>query len=191
MSQEELFTATTTWFHIFKDMIDNGDMAKIDGSAIKCYLVIKSFTNFSTGRAFPALETIAEKSGISLAQVKRSIKQLEEFGYIAKRKDGRHNVYTLREKVLIASGDGRPEAVATWDYLPSTVQQAVADLKNVLVTGELAGAKIVHIERLQVQINNGDHNIQINEADILAFAEKNPAMFDKLAKMRAKAAEKS
>lgn len=165
-AQEELFKAETTWFHVFKDMIDAGDMAKIDGSAIKCYLVIKSYTNFSTGRAFPALETIAEKAGLSESQVKRSIKQLEDFGYIGKEKKGRHNVYTLREKVQITDEQGRPAAVATWDYLPSSVAHAMADLKNVLMTGDIGGAKIVHIERLNVQINNSGGNIQFNESDL-------------------------
>ena len=178
--QGELFKAETTWFHVFKDMIDNGDMAKIEGSAIKCYLVIKSHTNFSTGRAFPALETIAEKAGLSDSQVKRSIKQLEDFGYIAKEKKGRHNVYTLREKVSINDEQGRPAAVATWDYLPSSVSRAMADLKNVLMTGDLAGAKIVHIERLNVQIVSGSNNsgvVQFNETD---FAKLPPEMQDKM-----------
>jgi len=70
-SQAELFSAETTWFHVFKDMIDSGDMARLDGSAIKVYLVVKSYTNFSTGRAFPALELIAEKAGLSERQVIR------------------------------------------------------------------------------------------------------------------------
>lgn len=166
--QGELFKAETTWFHVFKDMIDNGDMAKIDGSAIKCYLVIKSHTNFSTGRAFPAIETIMEAAGLSESQVIRCIKQLEEFGYITKRKEGRKNIYTLREKVQVKDEHGRPAAVATWDYLPSSVSHAMADLKNVLMTGDLGGAKIVHIERLNVQVINGNNNsgnIQFNEGD--------------------------
>lgn len=33
--QAELFKAETAWFHVFKDMIDNGDMAKLDGSTIE------------------------------------------------------------------------------------------------------------------------------------------------------------
>lgn len=182
-SQQELFRAETTWFHVFKDMIDSGDMAKLEGSAVKVYLVVKSYTNFSTGRAFPAIETIADKAGLSEAQVKRCLASLEELGYISKAKEGRRNVYTLREKVQVLDDAGRPTAVATWDYLPSTVQHAVADLKNVLVTGELAGAKIVHIERLhvQMQINNGDNNIQFNEADL---AKLPPEMRDQLEKIR-------
>lgn len=173
--QQELFEAQTQWFHIFKAMIDSGDLAKLPGSAVKVYMVIKAHTNFSTGRAFPAMETIAEKSGLSLAQVKRELKTLEDFGYINKAKQGRSNVYTLREKVEITDDQGRPAAVATWDYLPSSVQHAVADLKNVLVTGDLAGAKIVHIERLQVNVNHlHDNAVNMNVQQFMADLERLP-----------------
>lgn len=167
-AQGELFKAETTWFHVFKDMIDCGDMAKIDGSAIKCYLVIKSHTNFSTGRSFPAIETIMEAAGLSESQVIRCIKQLEEFGYVTKRKEGRKNAYTLREKVQVTDEQGRPTAVATWDYIPGSVRDAVADLKNVLVTGDIGGARIVHIEKLHVnlQVNHAGGNIQFNLDDL-------------------------
>lgn len=162
--QHELFEAQTQWFHIFKAMIDSGDVAKMGPYAFTVYTVIKAHTNFSTGRAFPAVETIAEKAGVSVVQVKRELKTLEEFGYISKERQGRNNVYTLREKVEITDESGRPTAVATWDYLPSSVQHAVADLKNVLVTGELGGAKIVHIERLQVNIATAG-GVQFNTLD--------------------------
>lgn len=172
--QGELFKAETTWFHVFRDMIESGDVAKMGPHAVTVYLVIKAHTNFSTGRAFPALETLAEKSGISESQVKRSITKLEKLGYIGKEKKGRSNIYTLREKVQVTDEYGRPAAVATWDYLPSSVSHAMADLKNVLMTGELGGAKIVHIERLNVQINNGPGTaIQYNEATTAALAEAN------------------
>lgn len=173
--QLDLFQAQTSWFHVFKSMIDSGDMAKLSGSAVKVYLVIKAHTNYATGRAFPALETIAEKAGLSLAQVKREMNTLLEFGYLTKEKVGRNNVYTLREKVEITDDAGRPAAVATWDYLPGSVKEAVADLKNVLVTGELAGAKIVHIERLQVNINHlKDNAVNLNVQQFLADLEKLP-----------------
>jgi biotin operon repressor len=172
--QGELFQAETTWFHVFRDMIESGDVAKLGPHAVTVYLVIKAHTNFSTGRAFPALDTIAEKSGISESQVKRSITKLEEFGYIGKEKKGRSNIYTLREKVQLTDEHGRPTAMATWDYLPSSVSHAMADLKNVLMTGDLGGAKIVHIERLNVQINNGPGSaIQYNEAVSAALANAN------------------
>lgn len=189
MSQQELFKAETTWFHVFKDMIDSGDVSKMGPFAFTVYAVIKAHTNFSTGHAFPAIETISEKSGISIAQVKREMKLLVEHGYITKEKSGRHNVYRLREKVQITGEDGSPAAVATWDYLPSSVQHAVADLKNVMISGDIAGAKIVHIERLNVQINTGNNNsiTQINEAELMAIANRNPELFDRLADIRDRA----
>lgn len=173
--QAELFEAQTHWFHIFKAMIDSGDLAKMPGSAVKVYMVIKAHTNFATGQAFPAIDTISEKSGISVAQVKRELKTLEDFGYITKAKQGRNNVYTLREKVEITDAAGRPAAVATWDYLPSSVQHAVADLKNVLVSGDLAGAKIVHIERLQVNVTHlHDQAVNFNVQQWMADLDKLP-----------------
>lgn len=150
--QRELFKAETAWFHVFKTMIDNGDVAAMGPYAVTVYLVIKSHTNFATGRAFPALETIAEKSGVSLAQVKRELKTLEKFGYITTEKKGRSNSYTLREKIEIKDDAGRPSAVATWDYLPASVSEAVADLKNVIWTGDAAHARVVHIERMTVNV---------------------------------------
>ena len=166
--QAELFNAETTWFHVFKDMIDNGDMARLDGSAIKVYLVVKSYTNFSTGRSFPAIDLISSKAGLSGSQVKRCLISLEESGYISKGKSGRHNIYTLREKVMIKDGIGKPQAVATWDYIPNSVRDAIADLKNVLVSGDFGGAKIINIQNLTVNVVPGDNNTLINfyNADI-------------------------
>lgn len=168
---KELFKAETTWFHVFKDMIDNGDMAALDGSAIKVYLVIKSYTNFSTGRAFPAIELIASKAGLSKIQVMRCLKSLEEAEYITKEKAGRHNVYRLREKVSIKDSEGRPQAVATWDYIPNSVKDAMAELKHAVITGEMVGGKVIHIENLVLNVMTGDNSTQVNI---------NGADFDKL-----------
>jgi DNA-binding transcriptional ArsR family regulator len=162
-AQAELFSAETTWFHIFRTMIANGDVARMGPHAFTVYAVIKAHTNFSTGRAFPSIELIAEKSGISVAQIKRELKTLEEMGYVTKEKDGRKNIYQLREKIEIQDAHGRPSAVATWDYLPSSVQAAIADLKNVMVTGDLNGARIVNIKHLVVNVNTGS-GTQINLA---------------------------
>jgi hypothetical protein len=167
----ELFKAETTWFHVFKDMIDNGDMAALDGSTIKVYLVIKSYTNFSTGRAFPAHDLIASKAGLSERQVIRCLLELEQAEYITKEKVGRHNVYTLREKVSIKDSEGRPQAVATWDYIPNSVKDAMAELKHAVITGDMVGGRIIHIENLVLNVMTGDNSTQVNI---------NSADFDKL-----------
>ena len=46
-------------------MIKSRDMAKIDGSAIKIYIVIRAYTNFATGMAFSSINLIAEEPGLS------------------------------------------------------------------------------------------------------------------------------
>lgn len=158
--QMELFKAETTWFHVFVSMIENGDVAKLGPYAVTVYLVVKAYTNWKTGKAFPSIETIAEKSGISRAQVIRSLASLTENGYLDTAKVGRKNHYTLREKVTLKDQEGRPAAFATWDYLPSTVEAARAELKRFMLTGEHDG-KVLYIEtlNLNVQVNTGDHNV--------------------------------
>lgn len=159
--QQELFNAETTWFHLFRTMFTNGDVKKIGPFAYTIYGAIKSHASFRTGESFPSIERLMDITGISRSQVKRVLEVLEQAGYLSVEKKGRKNHYTLREKVVIQDGHGRPAAVATWDYLPGTVQETVADLKNVLVTGDFNGAKIVNIQHLTVNVNNGS-GTQIN-----------------------------
>jgi DNA-binding transcriptional ArsR family regulator len=137
-------------------------MAKMGASAFATYCVIKSHASFSTGKAFPSIETICKKSGISERQVKYDLKTLEEHGYITKEKQGRNNIYTLREKILITDDTGKPAGQASWDYLPDGVRAAVADMKNVLMSGSFADAKIVKIENLQVVIVNAEPGSNVN-----------------------------
>lgn len=124
--------------------------------------------------ACPGIERISEKSGISPAQIKRELKVLEAAGFIIKEKNGRSNRYTLREKIQVTDVNGCPH-VATWDYVPSSAQHAVAELKNGLITGDLAATKIVSIERLNLQINLGGGNTQINLESLLTDLDKLPA----------------
>ncbi len=80
---------------VFKTMIDNGDLAKLSGSSIKVYLVIKAHIDSRTGKSSPLIKTISEKSGVSIAQVKRELIVLQKMGYVTKTKSGRNNVYKI------------------------------------------------------------------------------------------------
>ena len=177
--QMNLFKAETTWFHVFVSMIENGDVAKMGPYAVTVYLVVKAYTNWKTGKAFPSIETIAEKSGISRRQVINSLATLAENGYIDKTKVGRKNSYTLREKITLKDQEGRPAAFATWDYLPSTVEAARAELKRFMLTGEYDG-KVLYVENLNlsVQINQGDGNLNYQ-------GKMDPAVEAALARLKA------
>ena len=110
-NDNETLQAETSWLHVFRAMIDSGDVARMGTHAVTCYLVIKSYTNWSTGKSFPAIETIAEKSGISLAQVKRPLKTLEEHGYVTKTKAGRRRSRNTGRHSKPRRTPGRRQAV--------------------------------------------------------------------------------
>lgn len=162
---EKDLQAETSWFHLFRCMIESGDAREMGPSPFMVYCVIKSHTNFSTGRAFPSIQTIVDKSGLSKSSVLRALKVLGEFGYLTVEKKGRNNVYRLREKVTMNDGEGRPAAVATWDYLPTSIKAAQAELRNFLLEGKTDGLQVIQIEvlHLNVQINQGEGgNTQAN-----------------------------
>lgn len=183
------YQAETTWFHIFRHMIESGDMAKMGGSTFMVYSTIKAYANWSTGHSFPKIEIIAEKTALSERQVMRSLKTLEEMGYIKKEKQWKTNIYTLREKVTISNSDGRPAAEATWDYLPNSVKAAQAELKNFLMTGDTANAKIVHIEHLTFNFNT--QNISEGSTGIQVNSDKYPNVKELVERVEASRAKAS
>ncbi|MFP6557103.1 helix-turn-helix domain-containing protein [Paraburkholderia sp. B3] len=152
--QGELFKADTHWFHFFRSMVDSGDLSRIAGSSLKVYLVIKAHVNYHTGVGFPSVVTIAEKSGVSVAQVKRAISELVGFGYILKSSVGRSSEYRIREAVRILDESGNHTGTASWEYVPSAVEDTRDDIKKVLKEQNAENARIVHIERLQVNFNH-------------------------------------
>jgi DNA-binding transcriptional ArsR family regulator len=157
MEQEELFKAQTAWFHVFKSMVDSGDVAAMGAGAVAVYLVVKAYANWKDGRSFPSQKTIAEKTGMSPRTVQRHLATLEKHGYLSiecGKRSGEPNRYTLREKVLIRNSEDEPAAVATWDYLPSTVKAAVAEIRNLALKGDFEGVKLIHIERFIVNVKN-------------------------------------
>lgn len=160
------FRAETTWFHVFRSMFSSRDAARMGPYAVTVYLVIKAHANFNTGNSFPSIDVIVDETGISKSQVIRVLKVLETFGYLKRTKAGRKNEYRLREKVSIRDGRGQQAAVATWDYLPTTVQAAMADLKNLMLSGDFSGSRVVHIERLQINVTHAGRDvITLNAAD--------------------------
>jgi DNA-binding transcriptional ArsR family regulator len=174
---DHLFSAETTWFHVFKSMIESGDAARLGGTVFLIYCVIKAHTNFKQGAAFPSVETIARLAGVSDRQVMRALQALEENGYLTKARHGRNNVYTLREKVTLNDPEGRPAAVATWDYLPATVEAARAELRHFMLTGDDQAPQIIHIDRLIIENLNvqvGDHNqLQVGDHNQIQAGDHN------------------
>ena len=153
--KNEIQQPSSEWFHLFKDMVQSGDAAKMGGAAVLVYLVIKTYVDFSTGRSFPSMELIAEKSGLSERQVIRHLKTLCDFKYVEKEQSpGKRNVYKPKEKFQkINSITGDIESVITFDYIPNAVRAAQAELKNFLVSGNAENAQYIKIENLHLTVN--------------------------------------
>lgn len=182
----EVRQADTQWFHVFKSMIESGELANISGSAVKVYLVIKSYANYRTGEAFPAETTIAKKAGLSLSQVKRAVKELQQLTYLYISKRGRKNHYQLIEKVLVRNSAGDSAAAVTWNYTPAEVTSAVDELKNYVNSGQADGAQLINIQNLQVNINqvsSGGVVVNNQAAQAIDLTSFDPVMRVKLSSL--------
>lgn len=185
-AQVELFKADVSWFHIFKELIRSKTWAKMSPQAKALYPVIKAFTNWQDGHAFPSFDTLQEYSGLGRASISKAVKELEALGYVRREKQGTGRAstqYRLLEKFNVEDADGRPSAVATFDYLPGLVKDATAELKNFIARGMNADGKLqyIHIEKLNLTINHagrdvnnaqGDQTIISDTADAYRLASK-------------------
>jgi DNA-binding transcriptional regulator YhcF (GntR family) len=144
--------ADTTWFHVFKNMIDSGELAKLKPTNFTVYCVLKAHVNFNTGQSFPSQELIAKKAGITLRAVQRAIRELVKLGYIQKHKHWRRNIYTLKERIRITDMERTITTEnAEFDYIPSLVDQAREEIKKYLQTGDKSSTTIVNIEKIVIE----------------------------------------
>lgn len=60
----------------------------VGGNAKLVWLMIANFTNLKTGRAWPSLTTLSEKTGLSRSQVIRLINKLERLGLLVIKRGG-------------------------------------------------------------------------------------------------------
>lgn len=90
--------AQTQWFHVFRAMIDQGDVARIGPHAFTVYAVIKAHANFDHGLSKPGIQRISEQSGVSQAQVKRALGVLEKKQVSLQRKSSADPITTCYAK---------------------------------------------------------------------------------------------
>ena len=147
--------AQTQFFHLFKVMFDSGDVQQMGNQAFTIYAYIKSCVNYDSSDSFPTVETIAEKTGISRAQVFKELPKLVNMGYLASRKQGRKTIYTLCEKIPLTDDQGNVQTTASWEYIPRYAVKAVDELQSILKGDQSPNeTRFVHIENLQVIISH-------------------------------------
>jgi len=154
--QPELWQAEVHWFHVLKELVKNKTVAGMDGSTVKVYLAIKAFANHYEGQAFPSHDTIMEYAGVTEPTLKKCLRELKAHGILEWQKNGRKNVYELREKIEIkAAESGELAAYASFKYVPMAMGQALEELKKVILKDPmLNNGQTIHIERLNLTLIN-------------------------------------
>jgi DNA-binding transcriptional regulator YhcF (GntR family) len=151
-----------TWFHFVRGFVLNGGLADLDGASVKVYLVIKAHTNFETGRARPAVSTIADLAGVSHDTVQRSLKTLVAKKLITIGKAGKTNEYIITEHIPLSTMQDEPFGVASRAYAPNNFQQFIGQLKQFAASGNLPGDKNITIN-VTFNVHNGD----IHQGDVI------------------------
>lgn len=158
----DVLDADTAWFHLFRSMIASGTLARMNGGAIKAYLVIRSHANLHDGQSFPGMARIAELAGLSARQAIDSVQELVELGLVTKQKRGRQNIYSLQDEVQITDRrSGEVRGSASFDYRPGEVGRVVQEIRSALDSGEFSGRLVnftlnVAIAHDQATINQGE-----------------------------------
>jgi DNA-binding transcriptional regulator YhcF (GntR family) len=171
----------TSFFTLFRQMFLQGTVAKLGAYAWIVYTCIKAHTDFNDGTSLPLLKDIVKQTGLSERQVHRALKILEEEGLLIKSKEWKRNVYRLREKLVVDE-----YTMITFDHLPAAFKKARQEIHNYLQTGNAKDAKVIHIERLTINIVQGDQqNTTFNTIDLEKITD--PILKEKMRKILEKA----
>ncbi len=144
----------TSFFSLFRQMFLQGTVREMGTTGFTVYCCIKAHVDFTQGSAVPSEKELAEQIGLSERQIQRSLKALEKQGLLVRDKEGRQNVYRVKEKFLV---EGKS---LTWDHLPAHFKKARQELQA-LLAGEVTSGKLITVEKQTVNnpvfLESGDH----------------------------------
>lgn len=140
MSTEGHLKADLLWSQVFRSFVTSGALARLQGSAVKVYIALKSRANFDTGRANVQHEQLARETGLSVATVKRGLRELADAGYLCREeRPGQCSRYLLFEQFPLWRG-GQQIGTARFLYTGSTAQNQRKQLMGLIERGQLDGA---------------------------------------------------
>ncbi|NBB60007.1 hypothetical protein GVN18_12045 [Pseudomonas sp. ODNR1LW] len=138
--------ADVWWSKIFRSLIDNGDLARMSGNAVKAYFALKLRVNAKTGLTSCSMQRIALDTGISEKSARRAIAELVQQGYVRQHlRPGRTSELQLIEQFTLRNGEhitGR----AHFTYIPKYLDQRMNELKQMLTTAAPQGSGTIKIE---------------------------------------------
>lgn len=162
------------WFHIIRDLVQSGTVAKVGAVPWAVYCVVKSHTGLRTGDAFPSTARISDLVGVSHDTVQRALKKLVEAKLLdVVKQRGKGNSYSVNEQVQIVQKSGEPWATGERKYVPFEFQQFIAELERLAKTGNLPTDKGITINLVVQNIQSAVNVNGVNHGDMVS--SPNPA----------------
>ena len=132
----------TTYQTQQRDMFTSGLAASIGVNAFAVWHAIKSHANYETGKCWPGIRRLMELTGIASASVQGAIKSLEQAHLLRVSRLSKKNIYVARERMDVRVGKRIICTIAV-DYIPNTMRERLAKLKEAALTGDLDSAAVV------------------------------------------------
>ena len=144
-------------------LLSSGDLVVLGTDAVAVYLVARNSVQSSANKRFPPVATLVKLVGIDKDRVTQALHLLQQRGYV----QGKEGRYILREKSCLSHDNDEQVTEVTWDVVSPSSLLNIREFRKVLVSGELSDARILHIEHLQVNINNiQDGGIGVNSQPV-------------------------
>lgn len=122
-----------------RDMFTSGIVAEIGVNAYAVWSVIKCYSDFTTGEAYPGMREIGKKIGVSQPTVQRAVKVLQEAHMLRLVADAKFKrkgqTYIARERLAVRLG-GRVMCFVVVDYVPAQLRGQLNRINQALKTGE-------------------------------------------------------
>ena len=157
------------WFHIVREQVQSGEIARVGAVPWAVYCAVKSHTNLETGNAFPSTARLAELTGVSHDTVQRALKKLAEAGLVAVVKQrGKGSSYSVNEKIAVDTKTGEPWATGSKKYVPLQFTHFVQELERLAKTGNLPTDKAITINLVVQHVEMRDGTVNgINYGDLI------------------------
>lgn len=140
-------------------LIKRGDLARLDPAAIAVLLAVRYAVQQQEDQDYcPQPETLRELTGLDENLIIQGLDGLYRHGYLNSESywlDGEsHTRYRVRERQLLVDEQGEVNGEISWDLNNPSQLFGLHEFRNLLASGSLGNAQVVHIERLQLNISS-------------------------------------
>lgn len=117
------------------DLFESGLVAQIGPNSFAVWSAIKAHSDYVTGVSWPSIRRLMELTGLASATVQKCLTTLEDNRLLRSEVKNKKRYYLARERLDIHLGS-RVICTIVVDYVPSSMRNKLARVKQALVSGE-------------------------------------------------------